>query len=219
MAKEREAAAKALREWIARVGVTGAMARGPKAQLHPPKHIRDCDALIPDALAIRVANDFVTDADLFREVAACVLHHARLFADSSKKDATDSIKHARERAKKARELVNFAMGAEDLPSAPIAARWAVLVEAAIHAGSAFSLSVEHFSVRRPQSRTARRRSQAIGNSTREKVQAEVAKMNRKVSKPQAAVRISAQLGMSDKYIYGLLCKMYPDPLWNNRHIS
>ena len=171
MAKQRDAAVNVPRAVIARLGVTGTKAKNPRAALPQLKDITDNEALIPDALAVRVAKGYATDADLFREVAACVLQWARVFNDSGKKKATNSIKHARVRAEKARDMVDFALGSGVIPGRPTAAQWATLVEAAIHAGSAFSLSVDHHNVRRPQARTASRKSRAKGDATREAVRA------------------------------------------------
>jgi hypothetical protein len=223
MAKKRDAAVNVPRAVMAHAGVIGAKARKPAAvkqrAVSPPLDIPDIEALIPDALAIRVAKDYETDADLFREVAGCVLRWAQVLPDSGNKKSAATLKHARERAEIAKDMVGFATGAGQRPNKPTAPRWAALVEAAIHAGAAFSLSVDHFRVRAPQAKSARRKGKEKGASTRDRVRDEAEKLPRAISKAEASRRIGDKIGRTPGRVADLLAEMYPGDSWKKRGIG
>jgi hypothetical protein len=207
---------------VARVGVTGMGKRKPpgskKSAATPPWDIPDTEALVPGAIAIRVrTKSCTTDADLFREVAECVRHWARVFGDSAQKESpAPAVKHARERVARANVLIGSAQHAVEQSGQPSVVEWATLVEAAIHAGSAFTQSVEYVRLRRIRALGSRNANKGKGQATRDKVRAEAIKLPLNMSKAVASQNIGDKIGKAPKHVESLLTAMFPGESWAKR---
>jgi hypothetical protein len=228
MAKKRDAAVNALPALIARFGVTGVAANPAAANKAavstPPRDIPDSESLIPGAIAIRVsAKECPTDADLFREVARSILYWAGVFGYSKyrmqKSSEAKATEQSRESEKMAHKLVVAAQDAVILSGRPTAAEWIMLVEAAIHAGSASSMLIEYVSGRNKRAQGSRRKAKEDSDKLRSDIRAAAEKLPLKMYKSDAAEHIRKLVHKSHGRVARILGELYPGDSWKKRVIT